>query len=235
MLQLLTEYHVMRGFDKKGALAKPEEEDPMVSNMKAVFECDRATAAQLSNVVHELCNRAPELLAMCSVKTIDDRLVRTAVAPLRPWVQDWTPPPDLVDAKTVKVVERILRGCAADKRVTVTASSFLAACFRRIVLESRNEPVPCAAAPPPVALVAGEPPAPAAQVPTAKSKATKATPRAKAPPAKAPGGDKAPKKVVKAVLKKPTVTGPAASDDAPRASSEKAMDCGDYQVSAGSC
>lgn len=142
MLQLLAEYTVMKGFDKRGALGRPEEQNPMVQNMTSVFDCDQATAAALVTIVEEICGRAPELLAMGTVKTIDERLVRTALAPSRAWAQDWAPPEAFVPSKTVKVVERILRGRAADKRVTVGASTFLAACFQRVVLEQRGEPVP---------------------------------------------------------------------------------------------
>jgi len=142
MLQLLTEYHVMKSFDKRGTLGTPEEEDPMVKNMMDVFDCNQATALMLVDVVQEVCNRTPELLAICSVKTIDERLIRTGLTPTRPWAQEWTPPEGFVNGKTIKVVERILRGRAADKRVTVKASTFLAACFHRVVLESRGEAVP---------------------------------------------------------------------------------------------
>ena len=142
MLQLLAEYNVMKGFDKRGALGQPEEQNPMVQNMVSVYACDQATAATLVKIVEEICSRMPELLAMGTVKTIDERLVRTALAPSRSWAQDWTPPEAFVVGKTVKVVERILRGRAADKRVTVSASTFLAACFQRVVMESRGESVP---------------------------------------------------------------------------------------------
>ena len=145
MLQLLAEYHIMRGFDKRGTLSSPEETNPMVSEMMGVFDCDCDVALSLAGVVQEVCARAPELLAMGAVKTIDERLVRTALAPSRPWAQDWTPPADFVEAKTVKMVERILRGRAADKRVTTSACAFLAACFRRVVFESRGLEAPCGA------------------------------------------------------------------------------------------
>jgi histone H3/H4 len=141
MLQLLAEYHIMKTFDKRGALGKPEEENPMSQNMMNVFECSQETAAVLVDVIEEVCNRTPELLAMSSVKTIDERLIRTALAPTRPWAQEWTPPEGFVEGKTVKVVERILRGRAADKRVTISASTFLAACFCKVVTESRGEVV----------------------------------------------------------------------------------------------
>lgn len=143
MLQLLAEYHVMKSFDKRGTLGKPEEANPMVQNMMNVFECNQETGGLLVNVVQEVCSRIPELLAMGSVKTIDDRLIRTSLAPTRPWVHEWNPPENFVDCKTVKVVERILRGRAADKRVTVSACTFLASCFQRVVMESRGEVVPC--------------------------------------------------------------------------------------------
>jgi len=167
MLQLLAEYHVMKSFDKRGVLGKPEEENPMIQNMMNVFACNQDTALVLVNVVEEVCNRAPELLAMGAVKTIDERLIRTGLTPTRPWANDWTPPEDFVEGKTVKVVERILRGRAADKRVTISASTFLAACFRRVVMESRGEPV-----------LSGVPKA--AQAPKAKTAATKAAVVAKA-------------------------------------------------------
>lgn len=143
MLQLLAEYHVMKGFDKRGTLGKPEEANPLIQNMMNVFECNQETGGLLADVVQEVCSRIPELLAMGSVKTIDDRLVRTSLAPTRPWVQDWNPPEKFVECKTVKVVERILRGRAADKRVTVSACTFLASCFQRVVMESRGEVAPC--------------------------------------------------------------------------------------------
>jgi hypothetical protein len=142
MLQLLAEYNVMKSFDKRGTLGRPEEQNPMIQNMVGVFGCDEATATSLVKIVEEICSRAPELLAMGTVKTIDERLVRTALAPSRSWAQDWTPPEAFVPGKTVKVVERILRGRAADKRITVSASTFLAACFQRVVMESRGETVP---------------------------------------------------------------------------------------------
>ena len=189
MLQLLAEYHIMKSFDKKGALGKPEEENPMVHNMMNVFECNEATALVLVNVVEEVCHRAPELLAMGAVKTIDERLIRTGLTPTRPWAQDWTAPEDFVDGKTVKVVERILRGRAADKRVTISASTFLAACFRRVVMESRGEVVR-----------SGAPKA--APAPKAKPAAKVTVAKAKASPKKRAAAEGATKKVAKTIVQK---------------------------------
>jgi hypothetical protein len=189
MLQLLAEYHVMKSFDKKGSLGKPEEENPMVQNMMNVFECSQDTALVLVNVVEEVCQRAPELLAMGAVKTIDERLIRTGLAPTRPWAQDWTAPEDFVDGKTVKVVERILRGRAADKRVTISASTFLAACFRRVVMESRGEVVH-----------SGVPKA--APAPKAKAAAKVTVAKAKAAPKKRAAAEGATKKVAKTTVQK---------------------------------
>jgi histone H3/H4 len=142
MLQLLAEYNIMKNFDKRGTLTELEEPNPMIQNMTSVFGCDLTTAASLVRIVEEICSRAPELLAMGTVKTIDERLIRTALAPSWSWAQDWVPPDAFVPGKTVKLVERILRGRATDKRVTVGASTFLAACFQRVVMESRGEVVP---------------------------------------------------------------------------------------------
>ena len=138
MLQLLAEYQVMRGFDRRGTLAKPEEETPMVQDMCNLFECDAAAATLVTALVLDVCTRVPQLLALGATKTVDDRLIRTALASAQTWASTWMPPPDFVSAKAVKVVERILRGRAADKRVTSGASLFLAACCMRLVLESRG-------------------------------------------------------------------------------------------------
>ena len=195
MLQLLAEYHVMKGFDKRGTLGKPEEANPMVQNMMHVFECNDETALVLVNVVQEVCNRAPELLAMGSVKTIDERLIRTALTPTRPWAQEWRTPENFVEGKTVKVVERILRGRAADKRVTVSASTFLAACFRRVVMESRGEAIPSGEA----KLAIPSKSASVVKPPAAKAKAT--------PKKRAAGAGDAPvKSVTKTIEKEPRVS-----------------------------
>ena len=142
MLQLLAEYNIMKNFDKRGTLGQLEEPNPMIQNMMSVFACDLTTAASLVRIVEEICSRAPELLDMGAVKTIDERLIRTALAPSWSWAQDWVPPDAFVPGKTVKLVERIIRGRATDKRVTVSASTFLAACFQRVVMESRGEIAP---------------------------------------------------------------------------------------------
>jgi histone H3/H4 len=192
MLQLLAEYQLMRSFDRRGTLAKPEEEVPMVQDMANVFECDQATAQQIVALSQEVCGRTPELLALGAVKTIDERLIRAALLPSRGWALDWRPPEAFVSAKIAKVVERILRGRAADKRVTISASGFLAAALMRVVLESRGLPVPSAQAPPPppraAASARGKPKAKAKAEAGAEARATKPAktigkPRAKAQPA----------------------------------------------------
>lgn len=128
LLQLLTEFHVMRSFDRRGALvAPPDQRSATERLLMDIYACDAASASGLVVAFEGLCARMPSLLAMADVKTVDERLVRAALLPDQPWVAAWAPPTDAQPpADAAKVMGRLLRGRAADKRITNGAGSFLA-------------------------------------------------------------------------------------------------------------
>jgi hypothetical protein len=131
-LQLLAEYHVMRSFDRHGQVDAP----PAILNatertLRDIYACSQAEAKDLAGVMDDVCERVPELLLMSSAKTVDDRLLRAALAPRAAWAASWEPPKDYVEPRVVKLTDRMLRGRVADKRVTNGGSLFMACALQR--------------------------------------------------------------------------------------------------------
>lgn len=130
LLQLLTEYHLMKSFDRRGRLTASSEKQSATQHLLAeVYGCGAAEAARLVAVFERLCDRMPSLLAMADVKTVDERLVRAALLPDQPVLARWAPRA-AAPAAAVKIVGRLLRGRAADKRITTGAAAYLAAALQ---------------------------------------------------------------------------------------------------------
>lgn len=143
LLQLLAEYHVMKAFDRKGLLlAKERDEPPLRKTFARVFGCSEEAADLLLETMKDLERRIPALLGISATKTVDERLLRTALGAVRPWARTWVAPADFVSSSTKRALDRFLRASAVDKRVTASSGEFLAACLTRIVLEQQGLPVP---------------------------------------------------------------------------------------------
>lgn len=134
MLQLLAEYKVMLSVDRKGAMSAPRKDaDSSQRMMQTVFTCSQEQAQLLERALQHACEHMPSLLSMSTCKTVDERLVRVALLPFGAWTSDWQPPQDYVDARTSKLVDRVLRGHMVDKRVTNSASLFMACALKRMI------------------------------------------------------------------------------------------------------
>jgi histone H3/H4 len=143
LLQLLAEYHVMKAFDRKGLLlAKEQEEPPLRKSFARVFACSEEAADLLVETMKDLERHIPALLGIGATKTVDERLLRTALGTAHPWARAWVPPPDFVSPSTRRALDRFLRASVVDKRVTASSGEFLAACLTRIALEKQGLPVP---------------------------------------------------------------------------------------------
>jgi hypothetical protein len=148
-LQLLAEYHVMRAFDRRGQIGAPSTAlSATERTFQEIFACTQEEAKELAGVMDDVCERVPELLLMSSAKTVDDRLVRAALAPRAAWAAAWEPPKDYVEPRVVKLTDRMLRGRVADKRVTNGGSHFMACVMQRTV---RGEETAASVAPSPEA------------------------------------------------------------------------------------
>jgi len=134
MLQLLAEYRVMHTFDRKGVLGvSTPSTTAKERSMQSIFGCQIEKACELEAALQRACERMPTLMTMSSSKTIDERLVRAALAPLGDWILTWTPAPDFAPTRECKLIDRVLRGRMPDKRVTHSASWFVACAFRRLL------------------------------------------------------------------------------------------------------
>jgi len=143
LLQLLAEYHVMKTFDRKGSLlAKEQEEPPMRKNLVRIFSCSEEAADLLIETMKDLERRIPALLGIGSMKTVDERLLRTALGAAHPWARTWVAPADFVSRAKKRALDRLLRASVVDKRVTATSGEFLATCLTRMALEKQGLPVP---------------------------------------------------------------------------------------------
>ena len=143
LLQLLTEYHVMKAFDRKGALLGKEQEDPpALKSFMRIFSCDQASAELLLETTKDLERRMQALLAIGPMKTVDERLLRTALGSAHAWALTWVPPEDFVPVSARRAMDRILRSSVLDKRVTARAAEVFAACLQRLALEAQRLPVP---------------------------------------------------------------------------------------------
>lgn len=136
LLQLLGEYRVMLFFDKKNSLSSRLEQTPRVGRKLAqAFSCTATKAQELAQTLEHLEARMEALLSLGSAKTVDERLIRTALSLDLDWVADWTPPPEPHDASrggvAKRCTDRLLRAAALEKRVTPEAVSFLTACLLR--------------------------------------------------------------------------------------------------------
>ena len=143
LLQLLSEYHVMKTFDRKGTLLGKEQEDPpALRSFMRIFSCDQASAELLLETTKDLERRMQALLAIGPMKTVDERLLRTALGSAHAWALTWVPPESFVSVGARRAMDRILRSSVLDKRVTARASEIFAACLQRIALEAQRLPVP---------------------------------------------------------------------------------------------
>jgi histone H3/H4 len=143
ILQLVAEQHLMRFFAEKGdvcsdALAR----DALTAEaLQVACECPAEVATALTACLGRLLDRIPALLSISRTKTIDGKLLHAALAstcgacdaPPENNAMDST---DVKTQKLARLCDRILRGRAADKRITASASVFLA---RALIELSENE------------------------------------------------------------------------------------------------
>lgn len=132
LLQLLTEDHILQFFSDNHALASDMTEDLSTKDaLQGALDCSQSQAACVTHFVTRLMNQVPTLLQIGNSKTIDERLVLAASGSLVP---------ELVISDTcsnkknlLRICERILRGRAADKRVTSGAARALASILESLV------------------------------------------------------------------------------------------------------
>ena len=133
-LQLLTEFHIMRSFDRHGLLSIAKDSRSATQRLfMEVYDCDAPTSMRLLTAFENLSDRIPSLLAMASVKTIDERLIVAALLPDEPWISEWVAPADASPPEdATKILGHLLRGRAPDKRITTGASHFLALALQKL-------------------------------------------------------------------------------------------------------
>jgi histone H3/H4 len=99
--------------------------------------CSEEDAQALVDFLMHLTNQVPALLKISQTRTVDARLVRAAAGSVVPVFSVTCATEACADPQLVRVAERILRGRAADKRVTIAAARELA-CLLQNQLKTRN-------------------------------------------------------------------------------------------------
>lgn len=131
LLQLLTEHHLMQRFAQRAGPLADGRHSSTERLFAEVLGC--ADAQALVRAFDGLCERLPALMDMADTKTVDERLVRAAMQPDHAWaatLDAGAAPPAAPDV--VKIMTRLLRGRAADKRVTTGAGAFLASALQHL-------------------------------------------------------------------------------------------------------
>ena len=126
MMHVLAELRVVETFGKAPSLAEAPREDPTERAVAAAFDCSSAVAVEITTAMARLCEKIPDLLEISPTKTIDLRLLAEAAAPLS---APAGPLPGARDA-AVKIVDRIIRSSAVDRRVVSTGAAFVVAMMR---------------------------------------------------------------------------------------------------------
>lgn len=102
--------------------------------------CTDADAQALAEFLTSVTNQVPALLQISQTRTVDARLVRAAAGSVMPLPMEMSC--KCTDPQLARVTERILRGRAADKRVTIAAARELAGLLQ-LHLESRAAAQAC--------------------------------------------------------------------------------------------
>ena len=224
LMHVFAEMKVVEAFGKGHEGAVVERADLTRHAVALAFACDDALAADIKAEVEAVCARIPDLLEIASTKTIDLRLLEAAAAPLKPPLG---PLPDSRDP-AVKIVERMLRGSAVDRRLVSSGAAFVTACLREAHALPKPQPQSASSSTEPPGDDGGQATAasteadagsgPAARKvgrPKAKAKAGAAAPKAKAKAkAKASAAPKEkPKGVIKATKQSAEERAPVESVD----------------------
>lgn len=133
VLQLVAEQHMMSFFAEKGDICSDAlaRDGLTAETLQVACECSTEVAAALTVFLNRILDRIPALLAISRTKTIDGRLLHAAFASMSTAFEP-TPKKHSLDCenektqKLARLCDRILRGRAADKRITTSASVFLA-------------------------------------------------------------------------------------------------------------
>ena len=113
------------------------EDRPTAEALAGVLACSEEHAACLSHFVTRLVNQVPSLLGISQTRTVDGRLVVAAAASLLPALgQVELHKPE--KRGLLRVCERILRGRAADKRITTSAAEALASMLEALLAQELN-------------------------------------------------------------------------------------------------
>ena len=135
LLHLLMEHHIMNYLSKRAPVASDMSEDrPTAEALAGALGCSDEHAACLSHFVTRLVNQVPSLLGISQTRTVDGRLVLAAAASLLPELgQVELRKPE--GKGLLRVCERILRGRAADKRITSNAAQALASILEALLAQ----------------------------------------------------------------------------------------------------
>ena len=132
VLQLVAEQHIMGYFsDKKSTSNDVVSRDVLTSEaLQAACDCHTDVAAALTSFLNGVLDRIPPLLAISQTKTIDARLLHAVVTSMcanqGPAAETASSDAEKANPRLLRLCDRILRGRAADKRITNSASSYLA-------------------------------------------------------------------------------------------------------------
>jgi len=128
LLHLIAEQRLLAYFSPASA-AGPDDPWPgqdlsTADTLCRVMSCPPAEGAALAAFLLQVMNQVPALLQISQTRTVDARLVRAAAGSVLPPSSDFVV--SCVDESLVRICDRILRGRAADKRITAAAARELA-------------------------------------------------------------------------------------------------------------
>lgn len=130
LLHLITEQHLLTYFASGAQLPLATPSAPNVDlstshTLRKVMHCSAEEAARLAHFLTLITNQMPALLDISNTRTVDSRLVAAAGTSVCTNLQIPVAA-ECANAELTRVCERILRGRAADKRVTSTSAISLA-------------------------------------------------------------------------------------------------------------
>jgi hypothetical protein len=140
-IQLIAEHRIVMWFAADESEPDESPSDlPTAQALALAVPCEIPIAMQLVDVIAQICSQMPSLLAIRQTNTLDGRLILAAGGGRHP---DVTLESTCDNVRLVKICDRVLRGRAADKRVThhaaVILAGILAASAKALVQEAGAE------------------------------------------------------------------------------------------------
>ena len=144
LLQLIAEQRIMAFFasSTNDSPASASADASTTACLQNALGCSEHEAVKMSVLISEISRQMPSLLEISQTKTVDDRLIMASLGTMAPWAVEIDIRQHVPDSRLVRLCDRILRGRAADKRVTVSAAATLASvltAFNSLSTTTRDE------------------------------------------------------------------------------------------------